>query len=70
MKVFVLAPNEDWIVDRQVKEWNEHNADISVSDPKQADVIWLLADWCFSRLPIELLKSKKVLCTVHHIVPE
>ena len=42
-KVFVLPPSEDWIVDRFVKEWNEDNSDISVSHPKNADVMWLLS---------------------------
>jgi hypothetical protein len=69
-KTFVLSPNENWIVDRFVKEWNEDNADISTNNPFNADVIWLLADWCWTQIPFELLKSKKVLTTVHHIVPE
>lgn len=68
-KVWVLPPSEDWIVDRFVKEWAEDNADITVSNPTNADVIWLLADWAWRRLPPSLLASKKVLATVHHIVP-
>lgn len=69
-KVFVLPPNEDWIVDRLVREWNEDNADICVTNPELADVIWLMSDWCWKKIPDVLLKSKKVLTTVHHIVPE
>jgi len=69
-QVYVLPPNESWIVDRFVKEWNEDNADISVPHPSQADVIWALADWCIDRLPQSLLVKKKVITTVHHIVPE
>ena len=70
-KVFVLPPSEDWIVDRFVKEWNEDNSDISVSHPKNADVIWLLADWAWDKLAYAgFLSGKKVLTTVHHIVPE
>lgn len=68
-KVYVLAPGEDWIVDRFVKEWSADNADITVPDPNQADVVWLMADWCWRRIPIWLLARKKVLTTVHHIVP-
>lgn len=68
--VYVLAPGENWIVDRFVKEWNEDNADISCSDPTKADIIWLLADWCFQHLGTNFLKSKKVITTIHHIVPE
>ncbi len=69
-KVFVLAPREDWIVDRFVKEWSEDNADITVSDPRNADVIWLMADWCYRQIDPDVLGSKKVITTVHHIVPE
>lgn len=69
-KVFVLPPGEDWIVDRFVKEWNQDNPDISVTDPNQADVIWLLADWAWTQLPRNAFYQRKVLATVHHIVPE
>jgi hypothetical protein len=70
-KVYVLPPQEDWIVDRMVKEWNEGNPDMAVFTPKNADVVWLLADWCWQGLwHVGLLKGKKVLTTVHHIVPE
>jgi glycosyltransferase involved in cell wall biosynthesis len=69
-KVFVLAPKEDWIVDRFVKEWNEDNPDISVTDPNAADAIWLLADWAWTQVPRSALYGKKVLATVHHLVPD
>jgi glycosyltransferase involved in cell wall biosynthesis len=70
-KVFVLPPSEDWIVDRFVKEWNEDNSDISVSHPNEADVIWLLADWAWKQVANPAwIRDKKVLTTVHHIVPE
>lgn len=70
--VYVLAPDEDWIVDRLVQEWynDATNSTFSVKDPIEADVIWLLADWCSSKLPRELLQRKKVITTIHHIVPE
>ena len=70
-KVFVLPPSEDWIVDRFVREWNDDNSDICVNNPYDADVIWLLADWAWSQLiSTGLLTKKKILTTVHHIVPE
>ena len=69
-KVFTLAPGEGWIVDRFVKEWSEDNADIATNDPFSADVIWLLSDWSWQKLPLALLRSKRVITTVHHIVPE
>jgi hypothetical protein len=70
MKIFTLAPNEDWIVDRLVKEWNDGNSDIVTNDPKNADIIWLLADWCYHHIPRHILSKGKILTTVHHIVPE
>jgi glycosyltransferase involved in cell wall biosynthesis len=70
MKVYVLPPNESWIVDRFVKEWYEDNSDISTLDLEQASVIWLLSDWCWRQIDYSLLKRKKVLTTVHHIVKE
>jgi glycosyltransferase involved in cell wall biosynthesis len=68
--VFVLPPREDWICDRLVKEFKKYNADICVNNPADADTIWLLSDWCWRHLPLELLRSKKVLTTIHHIVPD
>jgi glycosyltransferase involved in cell wall biosynthesis len=42
-----------------------------VHHPKDAQVVWLLADWCWERLwRSGALKDKKVITTVHHIVPE
>mgnify|MGYP005834637409 CR=1 FL=1 len=69
-RVYVLAPGEDWIVDRFVSEWNADNPDIRATSPDDADVIWLLADWCWQRVPRQHLYNKKVIVTVHHIVPE
>lgn len=70
-RVFVLPPKEDWIVDRFVNEWNADNADISTDNPHDADVVWLMADWCFHQLyRARVLHSKKVITTIHHIVPE
>lgn len=69
-KVFVLPSNEDWIIDRFAKEWSEDNADITVSNPRDADVIWVLADFCWNKLPSSLLIDRKVITSIHHIVPE
>lgn len=69
-KVYTLAPKESWIVDRFKQEWDEDNFDIVVSNPNDADIIWLFADWAWNQLPLELLQRKKVVTTVHHIVVE
>lgn len=70
MKVFVLSPNENWIVDRFYTEWCLDNNDITIGDPRLADVIWLMSDWCWTSVPYEILKKKKVLTSIHHIVPD
>jgi glycosyltransferase involved in cell wall biosynthesis len=69
MKVFCLAPREDWICDRIASEWNNFCQDISSSNLENADVIWLLAGWCWKYIPEIYLKEKKVVVSVHHIVP-
>lgn len=69
-KTYVLPPNENWIVDRFVKEWCEDNQEINARTPHEADVIWLLSDWCWRQIHPSILASKKVLTTVHHIVPQ
>lgn len=63
-------PGESWICDRFTKEFREHCADISVNSPYDADVIWLIADWCWRHIPYQILKRKKVVTTNFHIVPE
>ncbi len=70
MKIFALRPNEDWVVDRFVKEWYESNPEISTTDPLAADIIWLTAGWCWNHLPQQLLEDKLVVCTMHHIDPD
>lgn len=69
-KVWVLAPHEDWICDRFVSEFNADNPDICVAKPEDADVIWIFSDWCWQQVPRQVLYGKKVLLTVHHIVPD
>jgi hypothetical protein len=69
-KVFVLPPKEDWIVDRLVSEWYQYNSDISTRSLEDCDTVWLLADWCYSHLDARVLRQKKVVTTIHHIVPE
>lgn len=69
-KVWLLAPHEDWICDRFVNEFNADNSDIVVSNYDNADTIWIFSDWCWQQIPRQVLFDKKVLVTVHHIVPE
>ena len=69
MKVYALPADEGWICDQLVDDW-KLSSGIACDDPHEADVIWLLSDWRWRSLPMNLLMSKKVVTTVHHIVPE
>jgi len=70
MKVFVLAPSENWICDRIAAEWHLYNSELTTYNIAEADVLWLLAGWCWNHVPFNILSQKKVIVTVHHIVPE
>lgn len=87
MRLYTLSPNESWICDRFVKEWNAEHETFSqvegkkerivkpsefepATDYRQSDVIWLLADWCWRRIDPNALLRKKVVASVHHIVPD
>lgn len=69
MKIFTLAPRENWICDRIAQEWYEYFPQNSVHKPENADIVWLQAGWCWNHIDQEILKNKKVICTEHHIVP-
>ena len=51
------------------EEWYKHNSDISTKDINEADVIWLMAGWVWSQIPLNVLKSTKVVVTQHHVDP-
>jgi glycosyltransferase involved in cell wall biosynthesis len=69
MKVWVLPAGENWICDQIAHDWYEGNAEISVYDPREADVCWLLADWRW-REARSVIRGKRIVTTVHHIVPQ
>lgn len=67
MKVFLNKINESWVVDRFRDEWFESNQDISTTNLKDADIIWIFTPWLWNNISKRQLKSKKVLCSVYHI---
>lgn len=73
-RLFVLRPREDWIVDKMHYQFINTCTDRDLLDftpvPSRADVIWLLADWCWDQVPIQILRQKTVVTTVHHTVPD
>jgi glycosyltransferase involved in cell wall biosynthesis len=70
MKIYVNAPNENWILDRYKTEWNTYNSEHSTTDIASADIIWLLDSYTWDRIDPFLLKNKIVVSTITHIAPE
>lgn len=70
-QVYVHLPRENWIIDRIGNEFvgtTSHQASaLPTIDP---DVVWLLGSWCWKQISPDAYKTRKVLCTVHHEVPE
>lgn len=71
--------NEKWICDELKKEFTEYfGEDLITTDPEKAGIIWYLAPWNYGHTPIGmvreewlgLLKTKKVIFTMHHIDEE
>jgi glycosyltransferase involved in cell wall biosynthesis len=69
MKIYVLEAHENWIVDRIANEWKQHNPQTLVSKPEDADILWILAQWRWRTISPSLLSSKKVIVSMHHVVP-
>ena len=70
MKVYLLAPKENWICDRQLQEWETHMSHVTTNSIADCDVAWLLAGWCWNQIHPDVLRQKKVIVSEHHIVPE
>lgn len=70
MKVWANSPNEDWICDRIVQEFKEHNQDVWSDSPLTADIIWIATDFAWRNVPYEAIRhARAVVTTVAHIVP-
>lgn len=67
MKIYINHANENWIVDRFREEFYKHNSIISTENIADADIVWIIAPWSWKKIPKKYLKSKKVVCTVHHV---
>ena len=67
MKIYLNKIKEDWVIDRFKKEWETYNQDITVNNPKAADIIWIIAPWLWKNVRKKHLRSKKVICTIYHI---
>ena len=70
MKIFLVAPNENWILDRIKKEWIQINPQLTTDNVNEADIVWLVSPLHWLTLPKSILENKKIVATIHHIVPE
>ncbi len=67
MKIFISNLNESWIVDRMKEEFSNYYPDIVTHDIKKCDIIWIIAPWMWKKIPKKYLKSKTVVCSIHHL---
>ena len=67
MKIFSLRANENWICDRFVEEWEKYHPELVTNNPYEADILWLVASWAWNQVPLDLLRSKKIIATIHHL---
>lgn len=67
MKIFILTGDENWICDLFKGEWIEYNKDSYTDNYNNADIIWILSDFCYKKIPMNVLLTKKVITTIHHI---
>lgn len=71
MKIFIPLPNENWYADKAALQFQFHSSHQVVFQYfEDVDVIWLLAGWCWNQIPKQILLSKSVITTIHHVVPE
>jgi glycosyltransferase involved in cell wall biosynthesis len=70
MKIFSLAPKENWILDRIVKEWRELKPQYHTDNLNNANLLWIISPWLWRNIPAKFLIEKKVVVTIHHVVPE
>lgn len=72
IKIYILAESGNWISGQFVSEWKKYSNKsnyIYTSSYDKADIIWILNDYLAKQIPINSLKGKKVITTIHHIVP-
>jgi glycosyltransferase involved in cell wall biosynthesis len=71
----ILIENQKWICDRLKDQFIEYFAEYTTTRPEEAEYIWYIAPWNYKYIPegynetkwLELLGSKIVIATIHHI---
>jgi len=67
MNLYINSANENWVVDRFIKEFKQFGGITTTKFIFKADLIWIIAPWTWRKIPIKHLGTKKVVCTIHHI---
>ncbi|MBH19487.1 MAG: hypothetical protein CL851_03580 [Crocinitomicaceae bacterium] len=67
MNLYINSANENWVVDRFIKEFREFDKITTTRFLFNADLIWIIAPWTWRKIPIRYLQRNKVICTIHHI---
>lgn len=72
IKLFVLGEDfkklkTNWICDHFKDEFVNYSTLNIVAEPRDADIIWILAPWCVSKIDEKILEQKFVVTTIHHI---
>jgi glycosyltransferase involved in cell wall biosynthesis len=70
MKIFCHIPREDWFCDRFGGEFARNSRHQVSHTDLGSDIIWILAGWCWKQIPHEALHNTKIVCTIHHEVPQ
>ncbi len=70
VRIFMPPAQEGWAGDVTTAEFRHHTRHTIVDSPAEADLIWLYSKWIHDRYNVQFLKTKPVITTVHHIVPE
>ena len=61
MKIYTNKLKESWIIDRVTEEWNQQNSDLITQEIKESDIIWIIANWVWRKVPKKYLQNKKLL---------
>jgi glycosyltransferase involved in cell wall biosynthesis len=67
MKIYTNKLKESWIIDRVNEEWNLQNSDLITHKVKESDIVWIIANWVWKKVPKKYLQNKKVVVSVYHI---
>ena len=49
MKIFTNKIKENWVVDKFILEWEEHNDGYITDKIKKSDIVWIIAPWTWNK---------------------